>query len=95
MLRRSYYDHRSLEGLQPRDRVALAGYRAGQVAENIARGPVSVEEAMSAWMQSPGHRSNLLHPGFREIGIGCAVGRNAVGYTVLWVQDFGRPKPPG
>jgi uncharacterized protein YkwD len=93
MLRRSYYDHESLEGLRPRDRVAQAGYQAGLVAENIARGPVSVEEAMSAWMQSRGHRSNLLNPAFREMGVGCAVGHSAaIGDTVVWVQDFGRPR---
>ena len=92
MLRRSYYDHESLEGLRPRDRVAQAGYQAGLVAENIARGPASVEDAMSAWMQSRGHRSNLLNPAFREMGVGCAVGRSTVGDTVVWVQDFGRPR---
>jgi uncharacterized protein YkwD len=91
MLRRSYYDHESLEGLRPRDRVAQAGYQTGLVAENIARGPTSVADVMSAWMQSRGHRSNLLNPAFREMGIGCAVGHNAAGDTVLWVQDFGRP----
>jgi uncharacterized protein YkwD len=96
MLRRSYYAHDSLEGLRPRDRVAQAGYQAGLVAENIARGPTSVEEVMSAWMQSQGHRSNLLNPAFREMGIGCAVGSiGSIGDTVLWVQDFGRPRPPG
>lgn len=95
MLRRSYYDHDSLEGLRPRDRVAQAGYPAALVAENIARGLTSVDEAMNAWMQSRGHRSNLLNPAFREMGIGCAVGHNTVGNTVLWVQDFGRPRPSG
>jgi uncharacterized protein YkwD len=92
MLARSYYDHESPEGLQPRDRVLRAGYPARMVAENIARGPTSVEEVLSAWMQSRGHRGNLLHSAFTELGVGCAVGRNAVGYTVLWVQEFGRPR---
>lgn len=90
MLARSYYDHRNLEGLQPRDRVVQAGYRPIRVAENIARGHTTVEEAMDAWMQSRGHRGNLLHAAFTEMGVGCAVGRNAAGDTVLWVQDFGR-----
>lgn len=90
MLGRSYYDHRNPEGLQPRARVVQAGYRPFVVAENIARGHTTVEEAVDAWMQSRGHRANLLNPAFTEIGIGCAVGRNAVGETVLWVQDFGR-----
>jgi len=93
MLTRSYYDHRSPEGLQPRDRVAGAGYRPFAVAENIARGHTTVEEAMDAWMQSRGHRGNLLNPSFTEVGVGCAVGTNAAGSTVLWVQDFGRSLP--
>ncbi|MFL6202626.1 MAG: CAP domain-containing protein [Thermoanaerobaculia bacterium] len=90
MLARSYYDHRNLEGLQPRARVTQTGYRPVLVAENIARGHTTVEEAMDAWMQSRGHRGNLLNAAFTEMGVGCAVGRNAAGYTVLWVQDFGR-----
>lgn len=92
MLARSYYDHNNLEGLQPRDRVRQTGYVARMVAENIARGTTTVEEAMQGWMQSRGHRANLLHAGFSEMGVGCAVGRNSVGYTVLWVQNFGRPQ---
>lgn len=92
MLARSYYNHDSPEGLQPRDRVRQTGYTARTVAENIARGATTVEEAMQGWLQSRGHRANLLHAGFSEMGVGCAVGRNSVGYTVLWVQDFGRPK---
>ena len=60
------------------------------VAENIARGHTTVEEAMDAWMQSRGHRGNLLNAAFTEMGVGCAVGTNAAGSTVLWVQEFGR-----
>ena len=92
MLARSYYDHRNPEGLQPRERVVQAGYRPFLVAENIARGHTTVEEAMDAWMLSRGHRGNLLNAAFREIGVGCAVGTNAAGATVLWVQDFGRER---
>ena len=95
MLSRSYYDHQSPEGLLPRDRVLGSGYPAALVAENIARGPTSVDEVMSAWLQSRGHRANLLNRGLTEIGVGCAVGRNATGYTVLWVQDFGHPRSSG
>lgn len=93
MLSRSYYNHRNLEGLQPRDRVVQVGYRPFLVAENIARGHTTVEEAMDAWMQSRGHRVNLLNAAFTEMGVGCAVGTNAAGSTVLWVQDFGRALP--
>lgn len=92
MLTRSYYNHRNPEGLQPRDRVVQAGYRPFLVAENIARGHTTVEEAMDAWMQSRGHRGNLLNAAFTQMGVGCAVGTNAAGSTVLWVQELGRER---
>lgn len=93
MLLHSYYNHTSLEGSSPGGRVRKTGYNARRVGENIARGPVSVSEAMDNWMASPEHRRNLLHPGFTEMGAGVAVGKNSVGYTVLWVQDFASPGP--
>jgi uncharacterized protein YkwD len=91
MLRRSYYNHASPEGTTPGDRVRKSGYTPHLVAENIARGPYTAGEAMDNWMQSREHRGNLLQPALRDLGVGVAVGRNSVGYTVLWVQDFGAP----
>lgn len=91
MLLRSYYNHFSPEGTGPADRVRKSGYVPHIVAENIARGPFTVDEVMDDWMRSREHRGNLLHPAFRDLGVGVAVGRNSVGYTVLWVQDFGAP----
>lgn len=90
MLLRSYYSHSSLEGSSPGDRVRKSGYTPRLVGENIARGALSVNEAMDNWMASQEHRNNILRPGFADLGVGVAVGRNSVGYTVLWVQDFGR-----
>jgi uncharacterized protein YkwD len=91
MLTRSYYSHSSPEGTTPIERVRKAGYAPHIVAENIARGPFTVDEVMDDWMLSREHRGNLLHPAFRDFGAGIAVGRNSVGYTVIWVQDFGAP----
>lgn len=91
MLLRSYYDHFSPEKTTPSERVRKAGYPPRIVAENIARGPVTVDEVMDNWMLSREHRGNVLFPIFRDLGVGIAVGRNSVGYTVLWVQDFGTP----
>jgi uncharacterized protein YkwD len=91
MLLRSYYSHFSPEKTSPQDRVRKAGYAPHIVAENIARGPFTVGEVVSHWMSSREHRGNLLHPAFRDLGVGIAVGRNSVGLTVLWVQDFGAP----
>lgn len=92
MLVRSYYDHSSLDGSAPADRVRESGYAARMVGENIARGPFTVAEAMDNWMGSREHRRNLLHPKLRDLGVGIAVGRNAIGYTVIWVQDFGNSR---
>jgi uncharacterized protein YkwD len=95
MLARGFYDHVNPEGLQPKDRIARTGYPTGLVAENIARGATSVDEVVDAWMKSQGHRANLLHPRLTEMGVGCAVGHvgsSALGDTVYWVQDFGRPR---
>jgi len=89
MLQRSYYNHASPEGATPGDRVRKSGYTPHLVAENIARGPYTVTEAMDNWMQSREHRGNILQPALRDLGVGIAVGRNSVAYTVLWVQDFG------
>jgi uncharacterized protein YkwD len=92
MMVHSYYDHSSLDGKTPLDRVRKTGYAPHIVAENIARGPFTVDEVMDDWMLSREHRANLLHPAFRDFGAGIVVGRNpAVGFTVIWVQDFAAP----
>jgi uncharacterized protein YkwD len=92
MLARVFYDHVNPEGLRPKDRIGRTGYPTRLIAENIARGQTSVDEVVDDWMQSRGHRANLLHPRLTEMGVGCAVGHNALGDTVYWVQDFGRPQ---
>ena len=92
MLARSYYGHRSPEGRTPFDRGRAAGYRSRAVGENIARGPHSAAEVMDAWMRSPEHRAHILSRDFTETGSAVAVGRNASGYQVIWVQCFGRPE---
>jgi uncharacterized protein YkwD len=93
LLRRSYYTHRTPEGLGPSDRARANGYRAG-IGENIAEQRFSVDEALEAWLDSPGHRRNILDPGCREMGLGFAVGAGydaaPGGYRVVWVQSFGR-----
>jgi uncharacterized protein YkwD len=91
MLLRSYYNHFSPEKTTPIERVRKTGYVPRIVAENIARGPFTVDEVMDDWMLSREHRGNLLHPAFQDLGVGIAVGRNSVGLTVLWVQEFGAP----
>ncbi len=93
MLRRSYSDHRTPEGLGPTDRARARGYASG-IGENIVEQRYSVQEALDAWLGSPAHRRNLLDPEIREVGLGLALGGGydaaPGGYRVVWVQSFGR-----
>ncbi len=93
MLLRSYSGHSTPEGFSPSDRARAEGYRAG-IGENIVEQRFSTQEALDAWLGSPGHRRNILDPGCREMGLGIALGGGydaaPGGYRVVWVQSFGR-----
>ncbi|KAM3096790.1 CAP domain-containing protein [Phormidesmis sp. 146-35] len=65
------------------ERVRKAGYNWSGVAENIAKGQQTPEQVMSSWMNSPGHRANLLAPQYQHLGVGYA--------NRFWTQVFGRP----
>ncbi|EGX54666.1 hypothetical protein SZN_36799, partial [Streptomyces zinciresistens K42] len=86
MVARAYYSHTSPEGGRPWDRAAAAGAGVRSVGENIACGQRSPAEAVAGWMDSPGHRANILAPGFTRIGAGFAGGGAAATY---WTQLFG------
>jgi uncharacterized protein YkwD len=65
-----------------------AGYHAWTtLGENIAAGQRSPEEVVKQWMDSPGHRTNILNPAFTEIGVGVANGKGP--YGTYWAQEFG------
>ncbi|MFI0541623.1 CAP domain-containing protein [Streptomyces sp. WSLK1-3] len=83
---RAFYSHTSPEGTQPWDRAAAAGSTRRSIGENIACGQRSAAEVVEGWMNSPGHRANILKPGFTHIGTGFAGGGPAGTY---WTQLFG------
>jgi uncharacterized protein YkwD len=89
MLARDYFAHESPEGKTVRDRARAVGYDWRRIGENIAKGQFSVDEVMETWMNSPGHRRNILDPAFKELGVGLALGRSGKGYQVVWAQAFG------
>ena len=90
MLQRSFYDHVNPEGEGAWQRARAAGYRGARtVAENIAKGPFAPDEVVHRWMNSSGHRQNILRRGATEIGIGVAFGENENGFEIVWVQVFG------
>lgn len=91
MLARGYFAHKSPSGTTVRERARKAGYGWRSIGENIAEGQTSVDEVVTTWMGSPGHRQNILSPSFRDLGIGLVTGQTRSGeYRVIWVQNFGR-----
>lgn len=69
MVDNNYLSHTSLDGRTVGDRVLEVGYNYSFVAENIAQGFSSQDTVMDAWMDSPGHQSNILDPRGVEFGI--------------------------
>jgi uncharacterized protein YkwD len=103
MLDRGYYNHVSSDGETPEQRVRATGYSYSSMAENIHRRSLSyapeptqkdLEDVFEAWMESPGHRANVLDPDLHEIGIGAAFGRygTEVETSGLYTVDFGTPQ---
>lgn len=86
MAARDYFSHTSLDGRSPWDRIRAQGYQYGS-AENIAAGQRSAAAVMSAWMNSSGHRANILACANVAMGVGVARGGS---YGIYWTQDFGR-----
>lgn len=87
MAANGYLDHNSSKG-DPGDRISAAGYRAQGWAENIAEGQRSPAEVVDAWMNSAGHRANILNCDLQDIGVGYATSGDGTPY---WTQDFGTP----
>ncbi|MEL6681695.1 MAG: CAP domain-containing protein [Pseudomonadota bacterium] len=74
MLRNNFFDHRGSDGSNSQRRVRNAGYEDCIVAENIAWGYPRAEQIVSGWMNSPGHRRNMMHPRVEEFGVGITQG---------------------
>lgn len=84
MAANNYFDHTSRNGDSPWKRMEDAGYTSPG-AENIAKGYPTAAAVVKGWMNSPGHRANILNCGLRAIGVGMASGSGGP----LWTQDFG------
>lgn len=91
MVRRSYYAHASPEGHPFTAAVDRAGYAAWTAAENIAYGQQTVDQVMAQWLDSPGHRKNVLDPRVSEAGFGFAPGAPDAKPQLVWVQIFAQP----
>ncbi|WP_344210024.1 CAP domain-containing protein [Kribbella sancticallisti] len=91
MVRRHYMDHTNPDGKGPGDRMKAAGFQGSGWGENIAAGYDSAQRVFNAWMNSDGHRANILNCKFTKIGIGYDPGQVKSQWGAgSWVQDFGR-----
>jgi uncharacterized protein YkwD len=70
-------------------RLDAVGYVYSSAAENVAWNSQSAQSVVTGWMNSPGHRANILNPGLTEIGT--AMARSARGER-YWIQVFGTPR---
>jgi uncharacterized protein YkwD len=79
---RNYFSHTTPEGVTFDERIKDAGYPLPG-AENIARGQRSAAQVMDAWMNSAGHKANILNCDLKTIGVGLDID------GFYWTQDFG------
>ncbi|MET9968256.1 CAP domain-containing protein [Streptomyces sp. NPDC006356] len=84
MAARGFFDHTDPSGASPWDRAAKAGI-TDLGGENIARGQADAAAVMDAWMNSPGHKANILNCDFKTLGVGVHFGAGGP----WWTQDFG------
>ena len=94
MARNDFTSHTGSDGSSGGDRLTREGYRWSRWGENIAWGYTSPEAVVQAWMDSAGHRANILNCNFQHIGVGYTYldpDPGAVRYKHYWVQDFGTP----
>ncbi|MGW4544891.1 CAP domain-containing protein [Streptomyces violaceorubidus] len=77
--------HTGPDGSTMASRVEAAGYQWSTLGENIARGQADAASVMDSWMNSPGHRANILNCSFKELGVGVHFGDGGP----WWTQDFG------
>ncbi|MCP9975140.1 CAP domain-containing protein [Streptomyces somaliensis] len=84
MAERDFFSHTDPDGDDPWARAAQAGVE-GLGGENIARGQTDAKAVMDAWMNSDGHRANILNCDFKRLGVGVHI----AGGGPWWTQNFG------
>lgn len=92
MFIRQYFEHQSPTGEGPSDLADVVGYDYLLVGENLALGNYESDKILvDAWMNSPGHRENILNPKYKEIGVAIKFGNYDGSQVWMAVQEFGRP----
>lgn len=87
MVDRSFFSHTNPDGESPFDRMREAGISYRAAAENIAAGQPDAASVLDSWMNSPGHKQNILG-NYRYLGVGVAFGGD---HRVYYTQNFYSP----
>lgn len=88
MANKGYFAHNSPTYGTPFRMMESFGLRFSSAGENIAYGQRTPAEVMNGWMNSPGHKSNIMSGSYTEIGVGLAKNKSGVCY---WTQQFMKP----
>ena len=88
MLEKNYFSHNSAKYGSPFNMMEQHGLKFSSAAENIGMGQKTAAEVVKSWMDSPGHRANILSRTVTQIGVGAA--KTASG-TLYWSQMFIKP----
>lgn len=92
MFENQYFEHESPTGITPAELVQSYGYDYLATGENLILGSFdSEQEAVQLWMDSPGHRANILNGKYEEIGVAIVKGTYKGQEVWIGVQEFGRP----
>lgn len=89
-----FFSHTGSNGSSPGQRIAAQGYSYSTWGENIAAGYSTAAAAVNGWMNSSGHRANILNCNFQETGVGyyfLANDKGSVNYYHYWTQVFASP----
>ncbi len=89
MATNNFFDHTGSDGSSMGDRATAAGYSWSAIGENIAAGYSSMNGALQAWIDSPGHCANLMNANYRELGAASYYSAAST-YGTYWTQVFGR-----
>lgn len=85
MIDNNYFSHNSPTYGSPFDMLKKFGISYKTAGENIAMGQKAPKEVVNAWMNSEGHRKNIMNPNFSKIGVGVA---QKSGGSIYWTQIF-------
>lgn len=88
MMTNNYFDHTSPTYGSPFSMMKSFGIPYTNAGENIAAGQRTPQDVVTSWMNSPGHRANILNKNYTQIGVGYAAGGK---YGTYWTEEFIKP----